>query len=291
MATKIQLRRDTSTNWTTNDPILADGEIGFETNTGLFKIGKSNTPWTDLAYAQVAGPTGPVGETGPTGPVGETGPTGPTGPVGETGPTGPTGPVGETGLTGATGPKGDDGAPGANGANGIDGQDGMDGAPGANGMDGADGMDGAPGAPGAPGANGADGADGADGTFATAQPVSSDITTSTYTISTSDAGKLLIFNRSVTLSSPITVTVPLNSSDPIPVGTRIDILQKGTAQVLLYPSGGGGGSSVYIYAPYMTTGNALYTRVQYSGATLVKISTDEWSLVGDLTDTDTFNAS
>ena len=252
MTTRIQLRRDIAANWTANNPALSEGEIGFETDTGLFKIGRNNTVWTSLAYAQVAGPAG------------------------------------ETGLTGLTGPKGDDGAPGANGANGIDGQDGMDGAPGANGMDGADGMDGAPGAPGAPGANGADGA---DGTFATAQPVSSDITTSTYTISTSDAGKLLIFNRSVTLSSPITVTVPLNSSDPIPVGTRIDILQKGTAQVLLYPSGGGGGSSVYIYAPYMTTGNALYTRVQYSGSTLVKISTDEWSLVGDLTDTDTFNAS
>jgi len=217
MATKIQLRRDTSTNWTANDPVLADGEIGFETNTGLFKIGKSNTAWTDLDYAQLAGPTGAIGETGPKGDPGEAG------------------------------------APGADGADGVDGIDGVDGL---------------------------NGIDGVDGTFATAQTISSDITTSTYTISTSDAGKLLIFNRSVTLSSPIIITVPLNSSDPIPVGTRIDILQRGTAQLLLYPDGGGGGSSVYIYSS-----SGLYTRDRYSGATLVKISTDEWSLVGDLTDT------
>jgi hypothetical protein len=59
MATKIQVRRDTAANWTANDPTLSDGEIGFETDTGLFKIGKSNTAWTSLDYAQVAGPDGP----------------------------------------------------------------------------------------------------------------------------------------------------------------------------------------------------------------------------------------
>jgi hypothetical protein len=54
MATKIQVRRDTAANWTANDPTLSDGEIGFETDTGLFKIGTNNTSWTSLEYAQVS---------------------------------------------------------------------------------------------------------------------------------------------------------------------------------------------------------------------------------------------
>jgi hypothetical protein len=58
MATRIQTRRDTAANWTANDPTLADGEIGFETDTGKFKIGKSNTAWISLQYAQVAGDDG-----------------------------------------------------------------------------------------------------------------------------------------------------------------------------------------------------------------------------------------
>jgi hypothetical protein len=56
MATRIQNRRDTSSNWTNNNPTLSDGEIGFETDTGLFKIGKNNTSWTSLEYSQNSPP-------------------------------------------------------------------------------------------------------------------------------------------------------------------------------------------------------------------------------------------
>lgn len=54
--TKIQLRRDTAANWVTAQtnagatPILAAGEIGFETNTGKFKIGDGTTLWGSLKY-------------------------------------------------------------------------------------------------------------------------------------------------------------------------------------------------------------------------------------------------
>lgn len=51
MALQIQLRRDTSTNWTSTNPTLAQGEIGIETDTGKFKIGTGSTAWTSLAYA------------------------------------------------------------------------------------------------------------------------------------------------------------------------------------------------------------------------------------------------
>jgi hypothetical protein len=50
MATKIQVRRDTSANWTSLNPTLSSGEIGYETNTGKFKIGNGSTLWSALDY-------------------------------------------------------------------------------------------------------------------------------------------------------------------------------------------------------------------------------------------------
>ena len=47
----IQLRRDTAANWTSTNPTLAAGEMGFETDTGKFKIGTGSTAWTSLLYA------------------------------------------------------------------------------------------------------------------------------------------------------------------------------------------------------------------------------------------------
>lgn len=51
MATKIKLRRDSATNWTTANPVLAIGEPGLETNTLKLKFGDGTTPWNSLAYA------------------------------------------------------------------------------------------------------------------------------------------------------------------------------------------------------------------------------------------------
>ena len=50
MATKIQVRRDTATNWTSVNPTLSDGELGYETNTGYMKIGDGSTQWSSLSY-------------------------------------------------------------------------------------------------------------------------------------------------------------------------------------------------------------------------------------------------
>ncbi len=47
---RVQLRRDTSANWTSGNPVLKSGEIGYETDTKQLKIGDSATYWTDLAY-------------------------------------------------------------------------------------------------------------------------------------------------------------------------------------------------------------------------------------------------
>lgn len=48
---RILLRRDTSSNWTSGNAVLASGEIGYETNTGKFKIGNGSTAWTSLTYS------------------------------------------------------------------------------------------------------------------------------------------------------------------------------------------------------------------------------------------------
>jgi len=50
MSVRIQLRRDTAANWTSTNPTLTQGEVGFETNTGKFKIGDGSTAWNSLGY-------------------------------------------------------------------------------------------------------------------------------------------------------------------------------------------------------------------------------------------------
>lgn len=57
MADKIQVRRDTAANWTSANPTLAQGEIGFETDTTIIKIGDGSTAWNSLTsvYVTTAG--------------------------------------------------------------------------------------------------------------------------------------------------------------------------------------------------------------------------------------------
>lgn len=52
MTARIQFRRDTAATWAaaSPSPVLAAGEVGFETDTLRFKIGDGSTPWTSLQY-------------------------------------------------------------------------------------------------------------------------------------------------------------------------------------------------------------------------------------------------
>jgi hypothetical protein len=50
MASQIQLRRDTAANWSSTNPILASGEIGFITDTNKFKIGNGSTAFNSLSF-------------------------------------------------------------------------------------------------------------------------------------------------------------------------------------------------------------------------------------------------
>jgi hypothetical protein len=56
MATRMQQRRGTAQQWTTANPTLGAGEIGFETDTNKFKIGNGSSNWAALSYfANTAG--------------------------------------------------------------------------------------------------------------------------------------------------------------------------------------------------------------------------------------------
>lgn len=100
----FQFRRGTSAEWSTINPTLRAGEIGFVLDTQRFKIGNGLTSWNDLPYfdnhnlvlqmiedAAIEGPPGPQGPAGPTGPQGAPGTsyTGPTISVSDTAPSSP----------------------------------------------------------------------------------------------------------------------------------------------------------------------------------------------------------
>lgn len=52
MGVRIQLRNDLSINWSTKNPILAQGEIGIESDSRKLKIGDGINTWNHLIYYQ-----------------------------------------------------------------------------------------------------------------------------------------------------------------------------------------------------------------------------------------------
>ena len=110
MSTKIQFRRDTAANWTANNPILSEGEMGLETDTGKFKVGNGTDVWTALVHS--SGAQGIQGIQGEQGIQGVQGIQGDTGLQGIQGIKGDTGEQGIQGIQGDIGPQGIQGIPG-----------------------------------------------------------------------------------------------------------------------------------------------------------------------------------
>lgn len=196
MSFRIQIRRDSSANWQANNPVLLQGEFGYEFDSGKLKVGNGVDAWTQLGYAFVGtdgtsgvdGATGPTGDTGAGVPTGGLpnqvlaklsgldydyqwmylqGATGETGGVGPAGPTGGDGTSGTSGLNGATGVDGTSGTSGINGATGAAGVNGTSGTSGTSGFQGSTGATGADGTSGTSGFQGSTGATGVDGTSGT----------------------------------------------------------------------------------------------------------------------------
>lgn len=95
-------------------------------------------------------------------------------------------------------------------------------------------------------------------------------TGTTYTLVLVDAHKLVTLSN----GSAITLTVPPNSSVAFEVGDQVNLLQLGAGQVTV-----AAGSGVTL----RSEGSKVKLSGQYALATLVKIGTDEWVLVGNLT--------
>jgi hypothetical protein len=50
MAIRMQQRRGTAEQWTSSNPVLSPGEVGFETDNNKFKIGDGVNTWNNLPY-------------------------------------------------------------------------------------------------------------------------------------------------------------------------------------------------------------------------------------------------
>lgn len=89
-----------------------------------------------------------------------------------------------------------------------------------------------------------------------------------YTLVLADAFKLVAMDN----GSANTVTVPPNSTEAFPVGTRVDLGQDGAGQTTIVADTG-----VTIRTP-----ETLKLRKQWAKATLIKRATDTWDLEGNL---------
>jgi hypothetical protein len=93
-------------------------------------------------------------------------------------------------------------------------------------------------------------------------------TGTTYTLVLTDAHKFVTLSN----ASAITLTVPTNASVAFEIGDQVNIMQLGAGQVTV--SGAG--------VTLRSAGSLVKTSAQYAVATLLKIDTDTWVLVGNL---------
>lgn len=73
MAIRIQLRRDTALNWSTANPVLVDGEPGYDSTNDRIRVGNGVDTWSELPEFALAplvlGPTDPIPVGTPSGTV------------------------------------------------------------------------------------------------------------------------------------------------------------------------------------------------------------------------------
>ena len=92
-------------------------------------------------------------------------------------------------------------------------------------------------------------------------------TGTTYTLVLLDDSKVVTLSN----ASAITLTIPTNASVAFPIGSQVNIVQLGAGQVTV------GGAGVTI----RSQGTRLKLNGQYAAASLLKIATDEWVIIGN----------
>lgn len=92
-------------------------------------------------------------------------------------------------------------------------------------------------------------------------------TATSYTLATTDAGKLVTFT-----GGAATVTIPLNSSVAMAVGDQVNIAQLGTAQITIGTAAG---------VTLVSNGSRVKTAGQYAVVTVVQYTANSWLLLGN----------
>jgi hypothetical protein len=274
MATKIQVRRDTAANWTSVNPTLSSGEIGFETNTGKFKIGNGSSVWSALDYfldssdlsgyltASSASTTYLTQASASTTYATKADPT-------FTG----------TAVFPSTTSIGDVSSTEIGYLNNVSSaiQTQLDNKLATSSASTTYLTQASASTTYLTQASASTTyltQESASTTYltATSPQVVLSAVTSNYTLALTDSNDFIPLNS----SAPFTITVPADNTVNFPVGTRIDMVQLGAGQVTVAGQTNGAQTSLVRSTP------GAKFRAQYSGATLVKISTNLWSLVGDL---------
>jgi hypothetical protein len=100
-------------------------------------------------------------------------------------------------------------------------------------------------------------------------------TGTTYTFVLTDANNTLV---TASNASAQTYSIPTNANVAYPIGAQINIIAIGAGQVTIQAVTSGTTTVLSNGA----TAAAPKLRVQYSSATLVKVGTDTWYVIGDL---------
>lgn len=93
-------------------------------------------------------------------------------------------------------------------------------------------------------------------------------TATSYTLATTDAGKLITFT-----GNAATVTIPTNATVALAIGDQINIAQLGTAQVTIGTASG---------VTLVSDGGKTKTKGQYAVATCVQYAANSWLLLGNI---------
>lgn len=94
--------------------------------------------------------------------------------------------------------------------------------------------------------------------------------TASYTLILTDNGLVVEMN----VASSNNLTVPANTTVAFPIGTQILVTQYGVGQTIIVPAAG---------VTINSTNGYLKLNTKFSGASLLKIATNEWYLFGSIT--------
>ena len=258
MPVQIQFRRDTAAAWTAANPTLAAGELGLETDTTYYKIGDGSTAWTSLAYGTIAGVLANNSITSAmivdgaivNADINASAAIDKTKISGTAITAADTGTVTSTMIVDGTIVAGDIASDAITTAKIAD-----DSVTTAKIADDS--------------VTQAKLADRAVGSAELTNLTVATAITDTYTLVLADAHKVIPLNK----GTSFTVTVPPNSSVAFEIGDQVNLLQLGAGQVTV-----AAGAGVTI----RSEGNKLKLKGQYAAGTCIKIDTDEWVLVGNL---------